>query len=68
MAKVIQKAPVPACPECGKHPMILREPKKSGATWDPFWGCANFPNCKGSLNIDFATGKWIDDIDDSWEE
>jgi len=65
--RVIQRAPAPACPECGKHPMILREPKP-GKTFDPFWGCANYPACKGSLNIDFVTGKWIDDVDDDWRD
>ena len=65
--RVIQRAPAPSCPECGKHPMVLREPRKPNAAWDPFWGCANFPECKGTYNIDFTTGQVITDDDTGWE-
>lgn len=36
----------PMCPKCGAF-MVKREPK-FGQSWDPFWGCPNYPDCKGS--------------------
>ena len=36
------------CPHCG-GPMISR---KNGATGQRFWGCKNFPVCRGTLNTD----------------
>lgn len=39
---------VPSCPKCGA-PMALRSPKK-GQDYRPFYGCIDFPNCRGSLN------------------
>lgn len=39
---------VPICPRCGA-PMALRKPtKKSKKEFKPFFGCVDFPNCKGS--------------------
>jgi ssDNA-binding Zn-finger/Zn-ribbon topoisomerase 1 len=49
----------PACPDCGGR-MRLRRPRPS-QTWKPFWGCMNYPDCKGSLNIDPETGEPEDD-------
>ena len=34
---------VPTCPKCGA-PMVLRLNGKKG---NQFWGCQNFPQCKG---------------------
>lgn len=34
-----------ACPKCGTE-MIKRTNRKTG---DAFWGCANFPKCRGTL-------------------
>lgn len=45
----IRTQPVPQCPLC-LEPMVLRRPKP-GDNWDPFWGCSDYPRCKGSLNI-----------------
>lgn len=41
---------VPACPECGA-PMVqhLRRPESSHGR--PFWGCRNYPDCRGELPI-----------------
>lgn len=39
---------VPECPQCGS-PMALRQPKK-GQDFRPFFGCVDFPRCKGSRN------------------
>lgn len=35
----------PPCPECGK-PMRKRKSSKGD-----FWGCADYPGCRGSRNI-----------------
>jgi ssDNA-binding Zn-finger/Zn-ribbon topoisomerase 1 len=45
----IRLKPVPLCPEC-LEPMVLRRPPK-GKTWRPFWGCSDYPTCKGTLQI-----------------
>jgi ssDNA-binding Zn-finger/Zn-ribbon topoisomerase 1 len=35
-------APVPACPRC-KSPMVRRT-----SEFGPFWGCNQFPRCRGT--------------------
>jgi ssDNA-binding Zn-finger/Zn-ribbon topoisomerase 1 len=30
--------------------MRLREPK-NGQSWNAFWGCTNFPDCRGKRGI-----------------
>ena len=45
----IKTKPVPFCPLCGAQ-MKLRRPKP-GQSWSAFWGCNQFPDCKGSRNI-----------------
>ena len=38
---------VPACPKCGQ-PMALRTVKKAGPHYgNQFWGCPDFPHCRG---------------------
>jgi ssDNA-binding Zn-finger/Zn-ribbon topoisomerase 1 len=49
MNKPIKTKPEPYCPDCGGR-MKLRKPGP-GAAWDPFWGCSNYPGCKGSRDI-----------------
>lgn len=39
-----------ACPKCGS-PMVLREAKNGQNAGKKFWGCSNFPKCKGILNV-----------------
>jgi ssDNA-binding Zn-finger/Zn-ribbon topoisomerase 1 len=46
---IIQTKPVPYCPECGAR-MSLRRPKPD-QSWEPFWGCSTFPECRGTRNI-----------------
>lgn len=41
----------PNCPNCGK-PMILRTARKGQKAGQPFWGCAGFPNCKGTRLVE----------------
>lgn len=35
----------PTCASCGEK-MVERQPKKGGS---PFWGCTNYPRCRGTL-------------------
>jgi len=41
----------PLCPKCGSE-MILRTVKSGTNQGDQFWGCSNFPRCRGIINID----------------
>ena len=41
----------PACPDCSSE-MILRTAKRGSNAGNQFWGCSNFPRCKGIVNID----------------
>jgi hypothetical protein len=36
----------PACPECGS-PMVLRTARRGGNVGNQFWGCSNYPACRG---------------------
>jgi len=38
----------PACPKCGA-PTTLRKTKKGERAGQRFWGCSNFPTCRGAL-------------------
>lgn len=48
----IPDAESPACPRC-ESPMVRKE-----AFAGPFWGCMNYPDCKGTRDIDDATERW----------
>jgi len=52
------------CPKC-KSKMIKRV---NHTTKQEFWGCSNYPQCKGSRNLDGTIGRQDggDDADD-WE-
>lgn len=39
----------PQCPLC-KAPMTKKEPQV-GQDWKPFWGCVEFPRCKGTKRV-----------------
>lgn len=39
--------PWPYCPKCGAK-MVLRSRRSDG---ERFWGCFDFPDCKGSRSI-----------------
>ncbi len=45
----IKTKPEPYCPKCGGR-MILRRPRQ-GQNWTPFWGCSEYPECRGKRNI-----------------
>jgi restriction system protein len=36
----------PMCPTCNT-PMVLREARRGGYVGQKFWGCANYPKCRG---------------------
>jgi four helix bundle suffix protein len=38
----------PKCPSCG-YPMELRTARKGPRAGSQFWGCQNYPECKGTL-------------------
>jgi hypothetical protein len=48
-----QVAPIsdkpPRCPKCGSE-MVLRTAKSGANQGERFWGCPNFPRCRGFLN------------------
>ena len=46
----IFKKPEPGCPICGAK-MRLKEPKPGQSYYEPFWGCPNYPDCKGTRDI-----------------
>lgn len=42
---------VPSCPVCEKA-MVQREVKKGKKAGDKFWGCTQYPKCRGVINIE----------------
>ena len=48
--RIIKTKPVPECDGCGGQ-MVLRRPRDD-QTWDAFWGCSSYPECRNSYNID----------------
>lgn len=38
------------CPRCGSE-MVMRASKKGGNSGGEFWGCSQFPKCRGTRNI-----------------
>ena len=50
--KIDQDRP-PYCPDCGGM-MVLRQRRRDKAY---FWGCSQYPGCKGTMNIDPQTGE-----------
>jgi ATP-dependent DNA helicase RecQ len=41
---------VPKCPVCGK-PMIERMARRGANAGNHFWGCSDYPHCRGTLDI-----------------
>lgn len=39
-----------SCPKCGSL-MLLRESRKGVNIGEKFWGCTNFPKCRGTVNV-----------------
>jgi len=40
----------PVCPKCGGS-MVLRKTQKGQNAGKKFWGCSNFPKCRGIVNV-----------------
>ncbi len=40
----------PTCPRCGSA-MVLRTASKGANAGNRFWGCSNYPNCRGIATI-----------------
>jgi hypothetical protein len=40
----------PACPKCGRT-MVLRTAQRGRNAGSQFWGCPDYPRCKGIINI-----------------
>lgn len=38
------------CPQCG-HPMVLRTAQRGPQAGQQFWGCSQFPRCRGTMPI-----------------
>ena len=47
----IQQTDIPKCPNCGSH-MIKRTAKNGANAGHDFWGCSDFPSCRGIVNIE----------------
>ena len=41
---------VPRCPTCGK-PMVVRKARKGANAGAIFWGCSDYPTCKGTRPV-----------------
>ncbi len=39
-----------SCPKCGAQ-MVMREAKRGPNKGNKFWGCTNYPKCRGIVNI-----------------
>ena len=46
-SKVGSTGTTPSCPLCSS-PMVMRKAKKGLNAGNAFWGCSNFPQCKGT--------------------
>ena len=44
------QAAEPTCPKCAS-PMVRRVSKGGDSAGKEFWGCSNFPKCRGILNV-----------------
>jgi restriction system protein len=45
-----QQKGIPDCPTCGKA-MVLRTAKTGPNTGNAFWGCSDYPRCKGTAEV-----------------
>ena len=41
---------VPLCPKCGSR-MVIRSVKSGAKAGEKFWGCPNYPKCRGVLKL-----------------
>jgi len=45
-----QSDPIPQCPQCGAQ-MALRTAKTGKNAGQQFWGCTQYPDCKGTIQL-----------------
>lgn len=50
MSLIQEGQAAPNCPKCGKS-MVKRTAKQGASAGSVFWGCSNFPQCKGSISL-----------------
>ncbi|MCC8072000.1 MAG: topoisomerase DNA-binding C4 zinc finger domain-containing protein [Bacteroidales bacterium] len=43
---------VPTCPQCGAR-MVVKKRGRGEGHGQPFWGCPQFPACRGTRPYDF---------------
>lgn len=48
--EVKEETAQPTCPKCGA-PMVLRTAKKGNNSGNQFYGCTNFPKCRGIKSL-----------------
>lgn len=46
----------PKCPECGSE-MVIRQARTGKHAGEKFWGCSNYPECKGIVAIEEESEK-----------
>lgn len=46
----VERPRTPSCPKCGC------EMKKRSGRNGPFWGCTDYPQCKGTVNLETTNG------------
>lgn len=52
----------PHCPICGKR-MKLHKPRPGTTqSWTPYWGCVDYPECKGIIKCPPAIKPNEDDV------
>ena len=49
-----QFLPVPNCPRCSSK-MVIRIAKRGFNKGNKFWGCSNYPRCKGIVSLSYKT-------------
>jgi len=49
-AEPILESEDPACPKCGAA-MVLRTARKGANAGNPFWGCGQYPKCRGTRSL-----------------
>lgn len=47
-------AKAPSCPQCGK-PMLRRMQNKGQMQGREFWGCSDYPKCRGTRPVDYKS-------------
>ena len=55
MPEIPEGTEAPPCPQCGGA-MVARRAQRGRGRGGVFWGCANYPNCKGIVSTDGAAG------------